>query len=166
MADVPLQVVSDNAAGERRITPSWTIGQLKAKLEPITGIPPLSQKLSLKVPGSDAVAIEAADEENTRLASFPLTPYAELHVSRVPWAPVSPCHNHNPKHSQSRFGFFFHTDVKEFSSALFGNMDPLDEKDQKLDFDDVGVGVGNNNTIGPLYLRLSLTHTLISHHLL
>jgi hypothetical protein len=81
MADIPLQVVSENAASERRITPSWTIGQLKARLEPITGVPPLSQKLSLKPTGGEAIAIEAADEENTRLTSFPLTPYAELHVS-------------------------------------------------------------------------------------
>lgn len=81
MADIPLQVFSENAASERRITPSWTIGQLKAKLEPITGVPPLSQKLSLKSAGGEKIAIEAADEENTRLASFPLTPYAELHVS-------------------------------------------------------------------------------------
>ncbi|KFH48597.1 Cell polarity protein-like protein [Hapsidospora chrysogenum ATCC 11550] len=81
MADVPLQVISENAASERRITPSWTIGQLKAKLEPITGIPPLSQKLSLKASGADRIPVEAADEENTRLSSFPLAPYAELHVA-------------------------------------------------------------------------------------
>lgn len=84
MADVPLQVISENAASERRITPSWTIGQLKARLEPITGVPPLSQKLTLRVKGRETVAIEANDEENTRLTSFPLTPYAELHVSHSP----------------------------------------------------------------------------------
>ena len=89
MADVPLQVISDNAAAERRITPSWTIGQLKAKLEPITGIPPLSQKLSLKASGAGSIPIEAADEENTRLSSFPLSPYAELHVSSSAPIPVS-----------------------------------------------------------------------------
>lgn len=86
MADVPLQVISENAASERRITPSWTIGQLKARLEPITGVPPLSQKLTLKLKGRETVAIEANDEENTRLTSFPLAPYAELHVSH----PLSP----------------------------------------------------------------------------
>lgn len=81
MADIPLQVISENAASERRITPSWTIGQLKARLEPITGVPPLSQRLSLKVQGQDRIPIEAIDEENTRLSIFPLSPYAELHVS-------------------------------------------------------------------------------------
>jgi len=79
-ADVPLLITSENASTERRITPSWTIGQLKAKLEAVTGIPPLSQKLSMKHGGQN-VAIEAVDEENTQLASFPLTPYAEIHVS-------------------------------------------------------------------------------------
>ena len=81
MADVPLQVISEQAASERRISPSWSINQLRGRLEPITGIPPSSQKLSLKAVGGERIAIEAADEENTRLSSFPLAPYAELHVS-------------------------------------------------------------------------------------
>jgi tubulin-folding cofactor B len=78
--DIPLLITSDNSSSERRITPSWTIGQLKAKLEAVTGIPPLSQKLTLRV-GQQGIPIEAADEENTQLLGFPLTPYAELHVS-------------------------------------------------------------------------------------
>lgn len=84
MADVPLQVISENSASERRITPSWSITTLKAKLEPITGVPPSAQRLSLKASGgSDAIPVEAADEDNTQLSSFPLAPYAELHVSLV-----------------------------------------------------------------------------------
>ena len=79
--DIPLQITSDNSSSERRITPSWTIGQLKAKLEPVTGIPPLSQKLTLKLGSRQSVPLEAADEENTQLGSFPLAPYAEIHVS-------------------------------------------------------------------------------------
>ena len=80
-ADVPLLIISDNSHSERRITPSWTIGQLKAKLEAVTGVPPLSQLLILKSKGLGSVAIEAIDEENTQIANFPLAPYAELHVS-------------------------------------------------------------------------------------
>lgn len=79
--DLPLQITSDNASSERRVTPSWTIGQLKAKLEPVTGIPPLSQKLTLRFGGRLPVPIEAVDEENTQLVDFPLAPYAEIHVS-------------------------------------------------------------------------------------
>lgn len=79
MADVPLQVVSDNASSERRITPAWSISTLKAKLEPVTGIPPSSQRISLNT-SSQSVAIEASDEDSTYLATFPLVAYAELHV--------------------------------------------------------------------------------------
>jgi tubulin-folding cofactor B len=81
-ADVPLLVRSENSSSERRISPSWTIGQLKARLEPITGIPPLSQTLTLKFGTGQPVPIEAVDEENTQLAAFSLAPYAEIHVSR------------------------------------------------------------------------------------
>ncbi|UNI20134.1 hypothetical protein JDV02_006252 [Purpureocillium takamizusanense] len=81
MADVPLQVISENAASERRITPSWTITQLRAKLETITGIPPSSQILSLQPSaGAERVLIDGDDEDSVRLSSFPLAPYAELHV--------------------------------------------------------------------------------------
>jgi len=51
--DIPVQIIvpadDSNAApilsAERRITPSWTIAQLKSKLEPVTGIPFTSQLL-------------------------------------------------------------------------------------------------------------------------
>lgn len=79
--DIPIQITSETAGSERRISPSWTIGQLKSKLELITGIPPSSQKLALNCTGQPSIAIEAADEESTQLASFPLVPYAEMHVS-------------------------------------------------------------------------------------
>jgi tubulin-folding cofactor B len=81
MADVPMIVVSDNSSSERRITPAWTISQLKTKLEPVTGVPPSSQRISLKTPTNERIAIEAPDEEATQLSGFPLAPYAELHVS-------------------------------------------------------------------------------------
>lgn len=82
MADVPLYVVSDNTSSERRINPSWTISTLRTKLEPITGIPPSTQRLSLKTSsGADPIPIEAHNEDDTYLSSFPLAPYAELRVS-------------------------------------------------------------------------------------
>lgn len=84
MADVPLLVISDNATAERRITPSWTITQLRTKLEPITGVPPSFQKLVLKKPGTDSVSVESANEDGTYLSSYALVPYAELHVSYDP----------------------------------------------------------------------------------
>ncbi|KAI1340117.1 CAP-Gly domain-containing protein [Xylariaceae sp. FL0016] len=81
MADVPLQVISENSSSERRITPSWSITQLRTKLEPITGIPPSCQRISLKTSNNQAVPIEAADEDQTFLFSYPLAPYAELHIT-------------------------------------------------------------------------------------
>lgn len=80
-ADVPLLISSPNSSSERRISPSWSIAQLKARLEPITGVPANYQQLSLRVASQDAVALVATDEEQTRLAAFPLQPYAEITVS-------------------------------------------------------------------------------------
>ncbi|KAL1894554.1 hypothetical protein Sste5346_005789 [Sporothrix stenoceras] len=88
MADVPMLVISDTASSERRITPSWTISTLKAKLEHITGVPPSAQNLFLApaaVPGATSSSaqktpITAPDEDSTQLAQFALSPYAELHV--------------------------------------------------------------------------------------
>lgn len=80
-ADVPLLISSPNSSSERRVSPSWSIAQLKARLEPITGVPASSQQLSLRVGSQDAVALIALDEEQTRLAAFPLQPYAEITVS-------------------------------------------------------------------------------------
>ncbi|OJJ44189.1 hypothetical protein ASPZODRAFT_145300 [Penicilliopsis zonata CBS 506.65] len=49
-------------ATERRITPSWTVNQLKGKLETMTGVPPGSQRLQLKSPGQSDQWIEGEDE--------------------------------------------------------------------------------------------------------
>jgi hypothetical protein len=78
--DIPLQISSENASAERRITPSWSVAQLKTKLEPVTGIPPSSQRLTLKLPGQEGVPIEAEDEERVQLGRWPLQPYAEIQV--------------------------------------------------------------------------------------
>jgi len=83
-ADVPLNIVSDNSRSERRISPSWTIAHLKERLEPITGIPSSSQKLTLKLGGSQSsVVLSALNEETTQLSQFPLQPYAELNVGAL-----------------------------------------------------------------------------------
>jgi tubulin-folding cofactor B len=59
-ADIPVIITAASTAGadaepsfhtERRVTPSWTVLQLKSKLETMTGIPPGSQRLRLKAPG-------------------------------------------------------------------------------------------------------------------
>jgi tubulin-folding cofactor B len=80
-ADVPLLISSPNSSSERRISPSWSIAVLKARLEPITGIPAGSQQLTLRLGSQDAVPITAADEEHAQLSAFALQPYAEIIVS-------------------------------------------------------------------------------------
>lgn len=107
MADVPLIVIAEFAQSERRITPSWTISQLKTKLETVTGVPPGCQRLSLKATSTaEAIAIEAANEDDTHLTNFPLAPYAELHVSLKEAHIISP---------RSLFSFLFLV----FFSSLF-----------------------------------------------
>jgi hypothetical protein len=80
-ADIPLLIKSANAQSERRVNPSWTIAHFKARLEPITGVPSSTQRLSFRIASQDAVPIEAANEEQVQLSSFGLQPYAEVTVS-------------------------------------------------------------------------------------
>ncbi|CAK4032664.1 Cell polarity alp11 [Lecanosticta acicola] len=79
-ADVPLLVVSEHSSAERRITPAWSIAALKARLEPITGVPATCQRLSLKIGSQPPQAIDAQDEEAAQIGAWPLQPYAELQV--------------------------------------------------------------------------------------
>lgn len=88
-ADVPLLISSANSSSERRLSPSWTIAQLKTRLEPITGVPAGSQQLTLRVGSRDPIAISAPDEEQARLTLFPLQPYAEITVSQL-LSPIQP----------------------------------------------------------------------------
>ncbi|MCJ1249670.1 hypothetical protein MMC30_006896 [Trapelia coarctata] len=81
--DIPLFIRSSNASSERRITPAWSLAQLRTKLEPITGIPPSCQSLTLKLPGHDEVAMEAQDEEGVQLSHWSLQAYAEINVRKL-----------------------------------------------------------------------------------
>lgn len=80
VADVPVIIHSAQSQSERRINASWTIAQLKSRLEPITGIPAGSQKLSLKIASQPTQLLEASNEETQQLAAWPLQPYAEIQV--------------------------------------------------------------------------------------
>ncbi|KAI9845663.1 MAG: hypothetical protein M1837_004637 [Sclerophora amabilis] len=82
LVDIPLLITSANASSERRITPSWSIAQFKTKLEPVTGIPPSSQRLVLKAPGGTAEGsvIEAEDEEQRTLDHWGLGRGCEIIV--------------------------------------------------------------------------------------
>ncbi|KAI9368078.1 CAP Gly-rich domain-containing protein [Aspergillus egyptiacus] len=70
-SDIPVAITTPSSASsasseprlhsERRITPSWTVLQTKAKLETMTGIPPSSQRLRLKTPGRPDQWLEGDD---------------------------------------------------------------------------------------------------------
>lgn len=78
--DIPMLITSTTASCERRITPSWTISQLKAKLESVTGIPIFSQQLTLVLPDQRNVVIEAKDEDAVQVNTFELIAYAQINV--------------------------------------------------------------------------------------
>ncbi|PHH55744.1 Cell polarity protein alp11 [Ceratocystis fimbriata CBS 114723] len=81
MTDVSLFVVSDYSASERRITPSWSIDQLRAKMETVTGIPPSCQQISYKTPSGEVIPVSAADEEKTTLEGWNLSRQGELRIN-------------------------------------------------------------------------------------
>ncbi|CAI4217262.1 unnamed protein product [Parascedosporium putredinis] len=81
MADIPLFVVSEYSASERRVTPSWSISEFKAKMESVTGIPPGSQKLTYKTATSEKMSMDVADEDATLLSAFPLAKNGEIHIT-------------------------------------------------------------------------------------
>ncbi|KAI4189981.1 MAG: hypothetical protein L6R41_001089 [Letrouitia leprolyta] len=80
--DIPILITSPAATSERRVSPLWTISHLKAKLEPITGISPSQQRLTLRLPDQlDGTAISAKDEDRTEIGAWSFSAYAELHVT-------------------------------------------------------------------------------------
>ena len=84
--DIPILITSTASSSERRITPSWTIAHLKTKLEPVTGVPPSSQILALRLPDrQEETAIEAEDEESVQIGRWPLVAYAEIKVCSFLW---------------------------------------------------------------------------------
>ena len=79
--DIPILITSSVSSSERRITPSWTIAHLKTKLEPVTGIAPSSQILTLRLPDrQQETPIEAEDEGSVEIGRWPLVAYAEIKV--------------------------------------------------------------------------------------
>ncbi|KAL5332325.1 CAP Gly-rich domain-containing protein [Aspergillus crustosus] len=62
---------------ERRITPSWTVLQVKGKLETMTGVPPSSQRLRLKSPGRPDQWLNSDD---TVIGDWGLTRGSEIEV--------------------------------------------------------------------------------------
>lgn len=81
--DIPVRITSSTVSAERRITPSWTIAQLKDKLELITGIPNSSQKLTLQHATDQELVIEAENEDQMQVGVFVQTAYTEIKVCNL-----------------------------------------------------------------------------------
>lgn len=62
---------------ERRITPTWTVEQVKSKLETMTGVPPGSQRLRVKVPGRPD---QWADNDAQLIGDYGLVKGSEIEV--------------------------------------------------------------------------------------
>ncbi|KAK9248488.1 CAP Gly-rich domain-containing protein [Lipomyces tetrasporus] len=98
MADIPLLVTSQNSSSERRISPHWTLAHLKSRLEPVTGIPSFSQRLSVFIAHSETPILLTppdgrADDDYT-VGEFrnALVPFARVQVDDT--RPVSSQENY------------------------------------------------------------------------
>ncbi|KAI9319494.1 CAP Gly-rich domain-containing protein [Dichotomocladium elegans] len=67
----------ENINAERRLDKGWTIEELKCKLEPITGIPIDSCKLSLY---QGDLFIGPIDDDSRLVGSYPIEDYMRLHA--------------------------------------------------------------------------------------
>ncbi|CAG8745978.1 42601_t:CDS:2 [Gigaspora margarita] len=77
MSIVTIFVQCDNAPSERRFDKGITISQLKAKLEPITGIPAESQLLQLY---NGDTLVTSVEGDNYMLGAFPVDNFMTLKV--------------------------------------------------------------------------------------
>ncbi|KAK6528634.1 hypothetical protein TWF694_003892 [Orbilia ellipsospora] len=81
LKDIVILVKSENAVTERRVTPSWSLFTLKMKLEPVTGIPPLAQKLSYQLPDdTNITSLEGLNEDSILISSLGWQVYTKLIV--------------------------------------------------------------------------------------
>lgn len=83
MSVVTVFVTSDGSSSERRFDKALTLSALKARLEPITGVPAAVQQLSLYNGDKLVAALEAESEDTTRLGAFPVENFARIHVSHT-----------------------------------------------------------------------------------
>ncbi|KAL8670105.1 MAG: hypothetical protein Q9168_005332 [Polycauliona sp. 1 TL-2023] len=163
--DVPVLVVSSAASAERRISPTWTISQLKAKLESVTGIPPSAQSLTLRLPHcQQGVSISADNEHLTKLEAWSLPPYAEIHVASTDPATsaVIPPASSVPKYEMpvETYSSLPDTVLAYKKSHLIGRFDPHapESKDKKVaelwrEIDAAEIAVGARCVLSPSTTR-------------
>ncbi|KAK4150961.1 hypothetical protein C8A00DRAFT_45753 [Chaetomidium leptoderma] len=145
MADIPLRIISEYASTERIVNLSWTISQLKLKLQPVTGIPPSHQQIFYKMSSGKKIAVESPDDESFRLRPFLLEPYDELLV--VDTRPVSEKPNFLSEAGVDRY-VLPEEEYKKKDQKL-GYFDPNDPSYEQAKIDDIaqevearGIAVG------------------------
>ncbi|KAL8996666.1 MAG: hypothetical protein Q9169_003890 [Polycauliona sp. 2 TL-2023] len=163
--DVPVLVVSSAASAERRINPTWTISQLKAKLESVTGIPPSAQSLTLRLPDRPQGSAIAANQEHlTTLQAWSLPPYAEIHVASTDPASstIIPTSSSVPKYEMpaETYSSLPDTVLAYKKSHQIGRFDPHapDSKEKKVaelwkEIDAAEIAVGARCVLSPSTTR-------------
>ncbi|KAJ5443652.1 uncharacterized protein N7458_007524 [Penicillium daleae] len=93
---------------ERRITPTWTVEQVKSKLETMTGVPPGSQRLRVKVPGRPD---QWADNDAQLIGDYGLVKGAEIEV-----------HDSRPQGMRPNFTDLSSVDKYEMNPETYENL--------------------------------------------
>lgn len=78
--DISIYVTSDLTSSERRLSPEWTINQLKHKLEVITGVPPDNQKLVLYASSTSKESGTELNNDHAQLKDYSPVAFSRLHV--------------------------------------------------------------------------------------
>ncbi|KAI9754301.1 MAG: hypothetical protein M4579_004765 [Chaenotheca gracillima] len=94
-SDISILISSVNASSEKRVTPTWTLAHLKSKLEPVTGIPPSSQRLILKAPGGsqEGTILTTENEDHKSLDAYGVGKGCEIIVEDVRPPSLRPNYN-------------------------------------------------------------------------
>lgn len=78
--DIPVYFTSDLTSSERRVSPRWTIGYLKQRLEQITGIECQYMALHHYPNGNSNEYKMIGDKDDSTLAEYNIAPYSRIHV--------------------------------------------------------------------------------------
>ncbi|KZT38183.1 hypothetical protein SISSUDRAFT_1062206 [Sistotremastrum suecicum HHB10207 ss-3] len=80
MSTVTLFVLSTETRSERRFSPHLTVRELKTKLEPVTGIPAPSQKITLHASEDSAQALASLDDDDRPLGYYSVRDFQVLKI--------------------------------------------------------------------------------------
>lgn len=79
--DIIVNIVGELASVERYISPGWTLEQIKARIETITGVPPASQMLTVTDPHGHSRRSLESFGPSTTVAAMGITEKSQIDVS-------------------------------------------------------------------------------------